>query len=300
MRTSQRGGFTLIELLVVIAIIGILVGLLLPAVQKVREAANRARCSNNLKQLGLAVHNYHSAYDLFPISHSPWAEGPRPVAPLTGRGWILLCLPFMEQDALYRQFDPSITSSLWSCAAAMNTQIKGLRCPTDYSDVNAHNTLQYQWSPIPVALTNYKGVIGDNRMGGTTAFPGGSPDCHNTIGCPGIFYRNDYEEPFGLARVTDGTSNTFMIGEDVILHNHHSAAYYSNGDYAACHAPLNFMPNPPQPDNWPLVISFRSLHLGGANFCLADGSVRFVSDSTNYVPYQAMCTKAGGEVVNQP
>lgn len=229
MRNHHRRGFTLIELLVVIAIIGVLIGLLLPAVQKVREAASRLRCSNNLKQLGLAVHNYHSMYDLFPISHSPWSEGTSPMPPHTGRGWILLSLPYMEQEGLYRQFDPSITSSLWSCSAIMNSELKALRCPTDSSDVVGNCTQQYQWGGTPVALTNYKGVIGDNRMGGTTAFPGGSPDCHNTIGCPGIFYRNNYQEPVSISKVSDGTSNTFMIGEDVIQHNWHSTAYFQRG-----------------------------------------------------------------------
>lgn len=300
MRKHHRRGFTLIELLVVIAIIGVLIGLLLPAVQKVRESASRLRCSNNLKQLGVAVHNYHASYDVFPISHSPWSEGTVPVGPHTGRGWILLSLPYMEQEGLYKQFAPSVASSLWSCSAIMNSEIKPLRCPSDTSDVVGNCTQQYQWGGTPVALTNYKGVIGDNRMGGTTAFPGGSPDCHNTIGCPGIFYRNNYQEPVSIFKVADGTSNTFMIGEDVIEHNWHSTAYYSNGDYAACHAPLNYMPNPPQPWNWPLVMSFRSRHQGGANFCLADGSVSFVSDSVYYVTYQAMCTKAGSEVVSLP
>src|SRR5947207_2958304 len=127
-RTTPRRGFTLIELLVVIAIIGILIGLLLPAVQKVREAANRMKCANNLKQLGLAVHNYHATHSAFPASHSYGAEGPNPVPPYTGRGWILCTLPFLEQDALYRQFEPSLTTSLHdpACASAMQVMLSVL------------------------------------------------------------------------------------------------------------------------------------------------------------------------------
>src|SRR4051794_20500408 len=129
----RRRAFTLIELLVVIAIIGILIGLLLPAVQKVREAASRVRCQNNLKQLGLALHNYHAVHASFPASKSYGAEGPNPVPPYTGRGWILCTLPFLEQDALYRQFEPSLTTTLHdpACATAMQTTLSVLQCPTD-------------------------------------------------------------------------------------------------------------------------------------------------------------------------
>ena len=299
---TRRRGFTLIELLVVIAIIGILIGLLLPAVQKVREAANRIRCSNNLKQLGLGLHNYHATHGTFPASHSMWSEGARPVAPFTGRGWILITLPFLEQDALYRQFEPSVTTTLWdpACATAMQTMLSILQCPTD-PDVKTLSTDQYQWTGTLVARTNYKGVIGDTQMGsGASIHTGTLPDCHNTTGCNGMFYRNDYQEPVTIQQILDGTSNTFMVGEDVVAYNWHSTAYYANGDYASCHAPLNYMPNPPDPSNWPNAISFRSLHAGGANFCLADGSVRFVTQAMDHNSYRALCTKAGGEVVPVP
>ena len=99
-----------------------------------------------------------------------------------------------------------------------------------------------------MAVTNYKGVIGDTRMGGGSSIHQGTePDCHNTIGCSGLFYRNDYQEPVAFRKVTDGTSQTLMLGEDLPRHNYHSAAFYSNGDYASCSAPLNFKPEPPIP-----------------------------------------------------
>ncbi len=312
MKTSFRAGFTLIELLVVIAIIAVLIGLLLPAVQKVREAANRMSCSNKLKQLGLAVHNYLDSHQTFPISVSPWREGPRPAADLPGTGWILRALPFFEQQALYRQFDPchtgnmlpepSASGGLRRCRDAMKTRLPVLQCPSDPSVLEL-SPRQFQWSnpPIDVALTSYKGVIGDTRMGGASSVhQGREPDCHRGLGCPGIFYRNNYQEPVRLAHIRDGTSGTFLLGEDVPEHNWHSAAFYSNGDYASCHAPLNYMPRPPTPNLWWNVMSFRSPHPGGANFGMVDGGVRFVSDQINYMLYRELSTKAGGEVAGLP
>ena len=122
-------------------------------------------------------------------------------------------------------------------------------------------------------------------------------DTHNTTRATGVFYRNTYQDPNPFARVTDGLSNTFFVGEDVPLHNWHSALYYSNGDYASCHQPLNFFPNPPDPSNWPRVMSFRSFHSQGANFLLGDGSVRFVRQTVNFDAYRAACTKNAGETL---
>lgn len=306
MARRSRFGFTLIELLVVIAIIGVLVGLLLPAVQKVREAANRMKCANNLKQLGLGVHNYLATHSTFPISVSYAQErGPRPGPYFSGAGWILRTLPHLEQDNLYRQFDPCLNSSMPNaglrspaCREAMKTRLSILHCPSDNSVIELSRN-QYQWTGIDVALTSYKGVIGDTRMGGrNSVHQGQEPDCHNTVGCPGIFYRNNYQEPVRLAQVLDGTSSTFLLGEDVPEHNWHSTAFYANGDYASCHAPLNYMPNPPTPSLWWNVISFRSRHAGGAHFCFVDGSVRFVSERIDYLLYRALSTKSGGEVVS--
>lgn len=301
MRTARRG-FTLVELLVVIAIIGILIALLLPAVQAAREAARRSRCSNNLKQLGIGIHNYHDANNRFPISVSAWSEGPRPAANCTGKGWILSTLPYLEQGPLYQQFIPAFTTNLWNaaCANAMKTQLPVLQCPSD-SSVNELSTAQYQWGGTQVALTSYKGVIGDTRMGGAVSIHQGTePDCHTTIGCNGIFYRNSYQDRVSFASVSDGTSNTFMVGEDVPKENNHSAAFYSNGDYASCHAPPNYFPNPSTPDDWWNVISFRSKHPGGVQFCMADASVRFIPQTIDYTLYRRLSTKDGGEAVTPP
>jgi prepilin-type N-terminal cleavage/methylation domain-containing protein/prepilin-type processing-associated H-X9-DG protein len=304
----RRRGFTLIELLVVIAIIAILIGLLLPAVQKVREAASRAKCSNNLKQWGVAVHSYHDTNGYFPLSHSPWVEGSAPTAPYHGRGWTLEVLPHLEQSALYQQFEPTKVGDMFSnqglltpaTLPLLRTVVAVFHCPSDSSSLDGSIATQ-QWQMLPNAteLTNYKGVLGDHGVGGNYTY-GGSPDRHNTNQADGVFYRNMYEDRPGLRSVTDGTSNTLMIGEDVPRYNYHSAAYYANGTYASCHLPLNYMPNPPDPNNWPWAISFRSLHTGGANFCLADGSVRFVQQAIDMTQYRFSCTKAGGEVNQLP
>lgn len=302
-----RRGFTLVELLVVIAIIAILVGLLLPAVQAAREAARRIQCGNNLKQMGLATLQYETAHGVFPISIAYNKVGRHPPQ-VNGKGWIVSILPHLEQQNLFDQFEPGFIGDFGSggglmnpaCRNAMKTQLSVLQCPSDPS-TRRLATNQFQWTNIEVALTNYKGSIGDTRMGGSSSIHQGTePDCHNTTGCNGVFYRNNYQEPITAADFRDGQSNTFLIGEDVASHNQHSTAYYCNGDYSSCHAPLNYMPEPPTPSAWWNVISFRSLHPGGAYFCLADGSVRFIQESIDHSMYRAISTKAGREVVQIP
>ncbi len=310
MQPKRKSAFTLVELLVVIAIIGILIALLLPAVQAAREAARRLQCANNLKQIGLAIHNYHAVHGVLPISISYYQDHDptSPLETLTGKGWVIGILPFMEQQVLYDQFIPGFTGYFRdgkglknpACRDAMKTQLPVLHCPSDPSTGKTF-TEHPQWSGIEVATTSYKGVLGDSRLGGSgSVHQGTEPDCHNTCGCNGLFYRYTYREPKRIADIRDGTSNTLMVGEDVLEQNYHNAAYYANGDWSSCHAPLNYMPNPPTPLEWYNVMSFRSLHPGGAHFCLADSSVHFFSESIDYTLYRALSTRAGGEPVTVP
>lgn len=304
----HKTGFTLIEVLVVIAIISILLALLLPAVQSVRESARRMQCINNLKQFGLALHNYHDSHQFLPVNMGPWSIPPIPQTPLNGKGWITSVLPYLDQKPLYDSFAPFFAGDFFgggglkapACRELMRTQLPVLKCPSDGSANGLHQSF-FQWENIEVAATSYKGVIGDSQVGFPASQHTGSlPDCHASGNCNGLFFRASYSQPQRLANVTDGTSNTFMVGEDVIEHNNHSAAFYSNGDWASCHAPLNYFPKPATPNDWPNVISFRSLHPGGANFCLVDGSVRFLSESVDHSLYRAFSTKDGGESTQGP
>lgn len=295
--------FTIIELLVVISIIVLLVSLLLPAVQMARESARRMQCSNNVRQLGLAVHNYHDAYRMLPISVGPWQQGPRFARERNGKGWIVSVLPQLEQASLYAAFEPHFKGDFFSggglnsptALPVMQTRLSVLACPSDSSSQELI-TLQHQLIGVAVAATNYKGVLGDNMINEHSIHEGTLPRCLENGGCNGLFFRVTYQEPKRFASITDGLSNTLMIGEDMALHNGSSAAYYANGDYCSCHGPINYKPNPPAPLEWLNVTTFRSNHPGGAQFAIADGSVRFVSQSADHSLYRGLCTRSGGEV----
>jgi prepilin-type N-terminal cleavage/methylation domain-containing protein/prepilin-type processing-associated H-X9-DG protein len=363
MRASRdrrpRIGFTLVELLVVIAIIGILVALLLPAIQAAREAARRTACTNNLKNLGLAVLKHHDSSKTFPTSEG-WdasysadeqnvvdALRPPGIKWLSGKGWILTILPDLEEGALYDRFraggafdgkgpfktgfinNPKEGFGLTSRNAAgdikvpelMKTQLPVVQCPSDET-VTLLNVNHYQWPGFGVARTSYAGVLGDTWLGeepllgnDNAKYPSGTldqpdpvdpgfRDCHRGTRCSGIFFRNTWLRPIKIASITDGTSKTFMIGEDVPGYNRHSATFYSNGDWCSCNIPLNHLMNLTVEEvqvmaDWGPQQGFRSRHPGGVHFCACDGSVRFVSESSDNSIFRGSCTRNGGEVLTE-
>jgi prepilin-type N-terminal cleavage/methylation domain-containing protein/prepilin-type processing-associated H-X9-DG protein len=335
----MRGGFTLVELLVVIAIIGILVALLLPAIQAAREAARRMSCSNNLHNIGLAILNFENAKKRIPYSanyrfeefnnvgHSKWIGIPNggKLDPanggpgVSGRGWMVEILPQMEEQAMFdgiqaglktvngkKPWDVNGTPSATGMAVVPNRQyvseqINWMSCPSDTSAAVSDH--EWYWKPFPVATSSYKGVMGDNIvwMVATVHTDGTPEDCHNNLndgkGCNGLFWRTAYYFALKLKDITDGQSKTFMVGEGVVSQDDHSAAFFADGDWASCNAPLNyFLQDESQVQAlWYDVRGFRSLHPGGAQFVLADGSVQFVSEGVDHKTYRAMATRNGEE-----
>ncbi len=214
-RVSRQNGFTLVELLVVIAIIGILVSMLLPAVQSVREAARRTVCKNNLKQLGLALHNHESAFGKFPpgfVSEvtGPWPGGSNDPVPEIGPGWNMLAmlLPQLEQAALHQQIDFTLPITDPVNQIARSTNVPVYRCPSD-----SWNEPVSVWPRSiginDLASTSYVGVLGGADPSGNG--PTGSYLArYEEPNFNGMFHRN---EAIKHGDITDGTSNTIGLGE---------------------------------------------------------------------------------------
>jgi prepilin-type N-terminal cleavage/methylation domain-containing protein len=312
----NRRGYTLIELLVVIAIITTLIGLLLPAVQKVRESAARMKCGNNLKQIALAVHAHESALGTLPRSGSPTNPyggnlGPGCCGPDDARwSWLARTLPFLEQQPLYDLGGLASNPRLDQNAATLQvlaTSVPTFRCPSD-PDAPVVRMDTANLGGIGVAIGHYKGVAGSVWCFGvnTNDCAGGqhlsNGDFRGLDVNNGLFTRSDARRLriLRLTDVADGTSNTLMVGEDLPAFNIHLSWPYSNHAIGTTAIPLNTGLKSPRyaPWDWGNVYSFRSRHPGGALFALADGSVRYVRETIPLAAYRALGTYRSGEVVS--
>jgi prepilin-type N-terminal cleavage/methylation domain-containing protein/prepilin-type processing-associated H-X9-DG protein len=296
----RRRGFTLIELLVVLAIIAILIGLLLPAVQKVRESAARLKCQNNLKQMGLACHSSHDANGGLPPgyrSSGAYLDGGTDTAP--GWGWAAFLLPFLEQDNLFRQIN--LTQPLQG-QAAITTMLPVFLCPSDVPASAAFVLSDATFSPITSAApSSYAATVGDD-----------SSEADGPTG-NGVFYRNSRTR---FTDITDGTSQTVMIGDRAWTDTQGIWAGAPSGGVvragvrnpwqsATASAPIFVLAH----NNWINIKTdadgglddFSSNHSGGVNLLFADGSVHFLrsitADGAERRAFWALGTRAGNEVI---
>jgi prepilin-type N-terminal cleavage/methylation domain-containing protein len=295
-------GFTLIELLVVIAIIAILIALLLPAVQQAREAARRTECRNNLKQLGLALHNYHDVYQVFPPGWISVDNGRHSAHDgVNGAGWGTMILPYIEQTNVYNAFDSHkpihhVDNFLYS-----TTPLKAFLCPSDPKPETF--LIEEEGAPGVVITTlptaNYVACFGTEELHGCENAPGTAPvtAAGQCVG-DGMFYHNSKVR---MRDITDGTSNTFMVGERRTDEN---LGWFSTWPGMVAEGEEAFqrilgaadhVPNSPAAH----FDDFSSMHVGGTQFCLGDGSVRFVSENIDHGLYQSVATIAGREVVGE-
>lgn len=318
-RSGLPHGFTLIELLVVIAIIAVLIALLLPAVQQAREAARRTQCKNNLKQLGLALHNYHDTLSVFPFggSYGPDFVNGSNTGP-SGFNWRVFILPYIDQANLYNQLtllNPATASinaaSTWKTIPQHLIKIPGYRCASETaSDTPTGRDDSY--SPATSAISNYVGSAGASA---THPYAGvgcgvcldSQANCQCTDqgtvggwhyasaisgGGSGIFSLRATN--VSMKDVNDGTSNTLLVGELKVTPN----SWHQWMDPWSLGSTVNGI-NAPGYNNAYHRQTYSSYHVGGVHFLLVDGSVRFVSDNVDLRTLGNLGTKSGAEVVGE-
>lgn len=311
MRRAQRTAFTLIELLVVIAIIAVLIALLLPAVQQAREAARRTQCKNNMKQIGLAFHNYHDSLNCFPVNFAVRGSGGGQAIADTGHSWLTMALPYLDQAPLYGTINHNgpLAGNAANIAAA-NTIVAAFLCPSDDGNGNGRlgNRSDYMATPPGTwAVTNYKACAGSNWAWGVWS-PVSSPigkNAGNTDGLNlgnGILCSNQQNQngPTRMRDVADGTTNTIAVGENLPAWSQWCWWYNPNAATATAAIPLNaVIKRPLNVGDWPNNYSFASKHVGGGHFTMADGSTRFISENIDINIYRAAATINGNEVTSE-
>ena len=320
--SSARRAFTLVELLVVIAIIGILVALLLPAVQSAREAARRMQCGNNLKQLGLALHNYHLSFNRFPLGASHPTDTNWGTINNDHHGsFIVGLLPFFEQQVMYDacdfKTDTAYNSALPGGQKLHEIWLSVLLCPSDekkFLDGNPlyHNqpnsTKGQKW-----AISNYGASMGNQAFGacpfGGNQFGNGpSFHGHDLTGAQisGVFSHIAWGA--AIEDIRDGTSNTIAIGEIRPKCSWHARDgwMHINSLWFATTCPINYKNCENEPgynascsasNAWSCDMGFKSQHTGGAQFVFGDGSVHFLSETIDYVTYQKLGDRRDGQTI---
>lgn len=299
-RRLTRTAFTLVELLVVIAIIGVLVALLLPAVQAAREAARRIRCTNNLKQIGLALHHFDNTYGRLPEGAIWSSSGVRKGSAL------LFILPFLEQSTIYDQFDLTKPSTDGATSPGTGQLLGAYVVPTYNCPSDDHPDQYFGLAPHNYAASR----------GPTTVFA--NPSCYcdhpwqafamapldDPTNFAGAFTR--VGSTVRLSQVTDGLSSTIFFGEvrpEYSEHARNGWAQTNNGNgYCTTIIPINYVSNKDNSSdpcrrsyNWNTEVGFKSAHTHGANFLLGDGSVHFVADTLDHKLYQALGAKQDGQ-----